>query len=214
MLLSKAIHGWSWFARDRHLKNINQISLIQTHPIMIYSAVFRMRGMEELSFFCRVFRAWRTFYQRRKLWKAFAHYSENINDEQEYKAKLFYALLRASQQKLVRRFSHPSNRYFPHKCDFSFDALWKWKLQASNLFEVRNQKYWNFMTEIRNSKINFTATLLIRSLVFAIHYYQPYDQVTFPNPKLISLSFPADWKPRTLAELDGAVRSNCAHLRL
>jgi hypothetical protein len=212
-LLSKAIHGWSWYAKHCHLRNVQKASQIQKQPLWIYCAVFHLRGMHEFAFFGHVFRAWCAFCQRRKLWRAFARYTGEIDPDREYKAKILYALVRAMQQKLVRRFSHPSNRSLPHQTDYSFDAMSKWISESRQLFHSRTQRFWAFQTELRTGPVEFSGSLLARSLICAIHQRWPYERVIFPDPKSKEFVNSGDWTPRTLAELEAAVQSNCAQLR-
>ncbi|OHT13559.1 IQ calmodulin-binding motif family protein [Tritrichomonas foetus] len=216
--LSKVFRDWVDVTRKGKLLKIKNAHKLQKRPILAYLAIFLMQGKNEIALFVKVFLEWIAFTRRRRLWKKFMESHVNIKPAIEFKQRVFYALARAAHLKILRRFLHPSNRYFPHCLTISLEGMLKTIKEVS----IEISENWKFLTEKSGSKTevievkkeNLNEECLIRSLILGIHGLSPLEVGPFhPNVRNSDDHLNKFEKVRTFEELNQQYLHNCSELR-
>jgi hypothetical protein len=209
--LYRMFAAWRVDTKSILLSRIQKSFRIQQTPLPVSSAVFKLLGYNELFTFTRAFREWQLLIRRRKLWRAFTGYPQGVDSAQEFKQKVFYALQRGAEMKIIRRFTHPSNRSLPHCSDYSFDAMMKFIIATKHsICEGR----WHFITETPQIRLSRPAEVLQRALLLAIDQKWPYDHVVFRQPVSSRHATTHETsRPQSLADIVEIVRSNSAQMR-
>ena len=206
--LCNLFSAWRTETRNQKLLDVAHSLRLQKRRSILYFVFFVAWKMDDEIGLCRVFREWLTFTRRRRTWRLFIKYSHDVESEVEFKQCVFYALRRAADHKMIRKFALQENRFFPYQLPYSFDSMVNWLTTSRQKMKTSSSEQWKFITEGNGSHLD--ENLLCRALVLALHKHYKFLHT------IVSVgdnSIEEDSKVYELDELSRAMEANRVILR-
>lgn len=209
VLLYKVISNWKVAARKEKLVSLKRSFLLQKKTTIPYFIIFTLLNQPGYAYFIKIWREWIAFTKRRHIWKYFCSAYQNFDAESDFKQKMFYALQRAAQQRLIRRFVHNKLKFLPYHATYSFDGMMKWV--AINRKKMKEKRF--FLTELDTKNNCFNEEILARSLLLTMSFIKNIEPMTFHEMNGLYLETDQIFVSRSFEELVDLSEKNRKELR-